>query len=150
MKAITPKINAPVTINGESYRITAVSMGNPHQVIFCDEPESLELEKIGPDFENFELFPERVNTEFVRVESRDCIYMRVWERGSGETYACGTGACAAAVAGVLCGKCDAGRPIRVRLVGGELTVTVMENRTVLMTGPATKVYEGVYEYECEG
>ena len=148
MKAITPKINAPVTINDGSYRITAVSMGNPHQVIFCDEPDKLDLERIGPDFENFELFPERVNTEFVRVESRDCIYMRVWERGSGETYACGTGACAAAVASVLCGKCDAGRPIRVRLVGGELTVTVMEDRTVLMTGPAVKVYEGVYEYEC--
>lgn len=140
-------IDSPVTIGDSAYRITAVSMGNPHQVIYCDEPEKLELEKIGPDFENFSLFPERVNTEFVKVLERNRVKMRVWERGSGETYACGTGACAVAVASVLNGHCDYDTPIKVELVGGELTVTVTKEMKVYMTGPATKVYEGVYEYE---
>lgn len=147
MKTSGPMIDAPVTIGGSEYRITAVSMGNPHSVIFCDDPDSLDLERTGPDFENFELFPDRVNTEFVRVEGENSIYMRVWERGSGETYACGTGACAAAVACVLNGVCSAGVPIKVRLVGGTLTIVVRDDMKVFMTGPATEVYEGVYEYE---
>ena len=147
MKADTPKIDAPVVIGGKEYRITAVSMGNPHQVIFCDKPEELPLEKIGPTFENFELFPDRVNTEFVRVEGRNRLYMRVWERGSGETFACGTGACASAIAAVLNGFCDRDTPISVRLIGGELSITVTEEGQVFMTGPAVKVYEGVYDDE---
>ncbi len=147
MRSSVPMIDAPVNIGGVEYRITAVSMGNPHSVIFCDDPDALDLERTGPTFENFELFPDRVNTEFVRVEGDQSVYMRVWERGSGETYACGTGACAVAVACVLGGKCRAGEPIRVRLVGGTLTIVVREDMRVFMTGPATKVYEGVYEYE---
>lgn len=150
MLADAPMINAPVVIAGGEYRITAVSMGNPHQVIFCDDPDSLELEKTGSDFENFSLFPERVNTEFVKVRGRNSLYMRVWERGSGETYACGTGACASAVAAVLNGYCDHDEPIEVALVGGRLTVTVTRDMRVFMSGPATKVYDGVYEYEDQG
>ena len=147
MHADKPMIDAPVVISGKEYRITAVSMGNPHQVIYCSEPEALELDKIGADFENFSLFPERVNTEFVKVLGRNKLYMRVWERGSGETYACGTGACAAAVSSVLNGYCDYDEPIEVGLVGGKLTLTVRRDMKVFMTGPATKVYEGLYEYE---
>ncbi len=140
-----PLIEEEISVLGKSYKITAVSMGNPHQVIFCDNPQGLELEQIGPSFENLPIFPERVNTEFVRVNSRNNIFMRVWERGSGETYACGTGACASAVASVLSGFCDYDLPIRVDLVGGTLTITVKRDMTVFMTGPAAKVYDGVYE-----
>lgn len=147
MLAEDPMIDAPVIIAGKEYRITAVSMGNPHQVIFCAEPDALELEKIGSEFENFSLFPERVNTEFVKIVERNRLYMRVWERGSGETYACGTGACASAVASVLGGHCDYDAPIEVALVGGKLSITVTKDMRVFMTGPAVKVYEGVYEYE---
>ncbi len=140
-----PMINAPVSINGGDYRITAVSMGNPHQVIFCDDIESLELDKIGKYFENFDLFPERVNTEFVSIKGRNKLKMRVWERGSGETYACGTGACAVAVAAVLNGHCDYNSKIEIELIGGSLTITVKDDMRVFMEGPASKVYDGVYE-----
>lgn len=149
MRADSEMINAPVTINEKEYRITAVSMGNPHQVIYCESPESLELEKIGHYFENFELFPERVNTEFVKVVGKNRLKMRVWERGSGETFACGTGACAAVVASVLNGYFGFDEPVTVELVGGELTVTVRRDMRVFMTGPCVKVYEGVYYYGSE-
>lgn len=145
MIADKPMINAPVMINGCEYRITAVSMGNPHQVIFKSDIDQLELEKIGKYFENFELFPERVNTEFISITARNKLKMRVWERGSGETYACGTGACAAAVAAVLNGYCDYDEPIEVELIGGKLSITVKTDMRVFMEGPASKVYDGIYE-----
>lgn len=107
-----PMIGAEVQADGGTVRMTAVSVGNPHAVLFLPEIRSLDLEKIGPGYERHPLFPDRVNTEFARVVSRDLIEMRVWERGSGETYACGTGACATAVAAVLNGYADYETPSR--------------------------------------
>ncbi len=138
-------INMPLEVNGKTHNITAVSMGNPHAVVFCDEIDSLNLEKIGPDFEHHDIFPEKVNTEFIRVIERNVLQMRVWERGSGETFACGTGACAAAVAAVLNGYCDKNREITVHLVGGDLFITYTDN-TVFMRGGATTVFDGEYEF----
>ncbi len=139
-------IDTAITVDGNSYNITAVSMGNPHAVTFCDEIESLNLEKIGPHFEHHEMFPQGVNTEFIRVIDESTLQMRVWERGSGETFACGTGACAAAVAAVLNGYCKHDTEITVHLVGGDLFITYKNDGTVFMRGPATKVFDGVYEY----
>ncbi len=139
-------IDTAITVDGSSYNITAVSMGNPHAVTFCDEIDSLDLEKIGPNFEHHEMFPEQVNTEFIRVINENTLQMRVWERGSGETFACGTGACAAAVAAVLNGYCKHDTEIAVHLVGGDLFITYCSDGTVFMRGPATKVFDGVYEY----
>lgn len=135
-------INQPVMVNDAAYRITAVSMGNPHSVVFCDEIASLPLEQIGPAFEHLPIFPERVNTEFVRVIDSRTIEMRVWERGSGETLACGTGACASVVASVLNGYCNQGEEVTVRLLGGELAITYTTDGTVLMRGGAEEVFEG--------
>ena len=140
-------INEPVIIAGKEYRITAVSMGNPHAVVFCGGVKDLELEKIGPAFEFSPIFPEQVNTEFIRVIDGSNLEMRVWERGSGETFACGTGACAAAVAAVLNGFCKKGDEITVHLKGGDLYITYAGNSHVYMRGAAEKVYDGVYEYE---
>jgi diaminopimelate epimerase len=137
-------VNAPVEIGGKSCHITCVSMGNPHAVVFCEEVDNLNIAETGPLFENNELFPDRVNTEFVKLIDGNTIKMRVWERGSGETLACGTGACAAAVAAVLNGYCQKGRDIRVLLPGGELTVNYTDE-AVYMTGDCSKVYEGVVE-----
>ncbi len=137
-------INMPLDVNGKIYNITAVSMGNPHAVVFCDEIDSLPLEVTGPDFENHPIFPEKVNTEFIRVIERNVLQMRVWERGSGETFACGTGACAAAVAAVLNGYCDKSAEITVHLVGGDLFITYTGD-TVFMRGGATTVFDGEYE-----
>lgn len=142
-------VDAPINIDGSEYRITAVSMGNPHAVVFCDEVQSLPLEKIGPKFEFNPIFPEQVNTEFIRVIDRKNLEMRVWERGSGETFACGTGACAAAVAAVLNGYCDKGSEISVHLKCGVLTITYADDSHIYMKGAAEKVYDGVYEYESE-
>lgn len=142
-----PMINEKVLVGKKPYNITAVSMGNPHSVIFMEEIESLELEKIGPSFENLAIFPERVNSEFVKVIDRKTLQMRVWERGSGETYACGTGACATVVAAILNGHCDYNVPVTVKLIGGELIIVCNKDLRVYMTGKATKVYDGVYEYE---
>lgn len=139
-------IDTAITVDGNSYNITAVSMGNPHAVTFCDEIESLNLEKISPHFEHHEMFPQGVNTEFIRVIDESTLQMRVWERGSGETFACGTGACAAAVAAVLNGYCKHDTEITVHLVGGDLFITYKNDGTVFMRGPATKVFDGVYEY----
>lgn len=138
-------INEPLKIAGKEYRITAVSMGNPHAVVFCGDVQGLDLEKIGPAFENAPIFPERVNTEFIRVISSTELEMRVWERGSGETLACGTGACAAVVAAVLNGHCKRGEEITVRLKCGDLMITYAENSHIYMRGAAEKVYDGVYE-----
>ena len=140
-------IDQPVEVNGGVYRMTAVSMGNPHAVTFVDDVDCLDLEKIGPNFENLAIFPDRVNTEFVRVIDSTTLQMRVWERGSGETYACGTGACATVVAAVLNGICKMDTPVTVRLRGGDLKIVCESDMRVLMTGPAQKSYEGVFEYE---
>ena len=137
-------VDVPVTISGQPYRITCVSMGNPHCVVFCDNVDVLPLEKIGPLFENDPLFPERVNTEFVQVVDRATIKMRVWERGSGETWACGTGACAAAVASVLNGRCRKGADVTVKLRGGDLIIRYTDE-TVTMTGGAVTVFTGTVE-----
>ena len=134
-------VDYPVVIDGISRRITCVSMGNPHCVVFCPDPDSIELEKTGPVFENSPLFPEQTNTEFVRVIDDHTLQMRVWERGSGETLACGTGACASAVAAVLNGYCKKGEDILVHLRGGALTIRYTDE-TVWMTGPAETVFTG--------
>ena len=135
-------VGAPVCIGGKEYEITCVSMGNPHCVVF-EDPDGLELQKIGPLFENAPIFPERVNTEFVKKTGENALVMRVWERGSGETMACGTGACAAAAAAVALGLCGAGEEISVALRGGTLTICVGD--TVYMTGPAETVFTGEVE-----
>lgn len=140
-------INEPVNISGTEYRITAVSMGNPHAVVFCDDIKGLNLEKTGPLFESNPIFPEQVNTEFIRVKDSKNLEMRVWERGSGETFACGTGACAAAAAAVLNGYCKRTEEIAVHLKCGVLTIKYAEDGHIYMRGAAEKVYEGVYCYE---
>ena len=138
-------VNEPYTIDGEEYNITCVSMGNPHCVVFIKgDIDNLELDEIGPKFENDKLFPERVNTEFVKVLDDHTIKMRVWERGSGETWACGTGACAAAVAACENGFCNKGDDITVKLKGGDLVINYTDE-TVYMTGEAERVFEGTVE-----
>lgn len=139
-------IAQPVTVDGKEYAMTCVSMGNPHAVVFLPEVDSLDLEKIGPFFEHHELFPDRVNTEFVRVIDDHTLQMRVWERGSGETFACGTGTCATVVAAVLNGFCKKEEEILVHLRGGDLRIIYHEDDTVTMIGPATYVFEGKMEY----
>ena len=137
-------VGTQVSIGGAGYKITCISMGNPHAVVFCDSIDDLNLSSIGPLFENDAMFPDRVNAEFVQFLDRNHLKMRVWERGSGETQACGTGACAAAVAAVLGGYCDIDADIKVQLIGGELTVRYTEE-TVYMTGDCVKVFEGIVE-----
>jgi len=137
-------VNMPLIINGVKYHITCVSMGNPHAVVFCDDVDSLNLTEIGPGFEYNKIFPERINTEFVKIIDSKTIKMRVWERGSGETLACGTGACAAVVAATLNGYCSKGEDIRVILTGGELIINYTDE-AVFMTGNCVKVFEGVIE-----
>ena len=139
-------INEAISVDGKEYKMTCVSMGNPHAVIFTDiSPKEIELEKIGPKFENNSVFPDRTNTEFVKVIDRKNLEMRVWERGSGETLACGTGACATAVAAILNGYCD--NDVTVHLLGGDLQISWSgnEDESVIMTGPATTVFDGNYE-----
>ena len=138
-------VNESVTVGGEEYRATCLSMGNPHCVVFSPAIDALDLERIGPLFEHDPIFPERVNAEFVRVVSRHELRMRCWERGSGETLACGTGACAAVAAAVENGLCDAGTDVTVSVLGGELIVNYTPER-VLLTGGVTLVYDGSFEY----
>lgn len=138
-------IAQPLSVKGKDYKVTCVSMGNPHAVVFTENTDSLDLEKIGPDFENHEIFPNRVNTEFVEVIDSHTLKMRVWERGSGETFACGTGACATVVAAVLNGFCNYDDEILVHLRGGDLKITYQKDGTVIMTGPATYVFEGTID-----
>ena len=136
-------INQPLDVNGTIWNITAVSMGNPHAVTYMEDVNSLDIEKVGPMFENHINFPDRINTEFVKVIDRRTLQMRVWERGSGETLACGTGACAVAVASTLNGLVDEDVPITVKLLGGDLQILWnRQENLVYMTGPATTVYEG--------
>lgn len=136
-------VSQPVQIGGEEYKVTLVSMGNPHCVVYKD-PDDLEIEKIGPLFENAEYFPDRINTEFVKVIDRNEMKMRVWERGSGETWACGTGACAVGVSAVLNGYADKNVPITVHLRGGDLIITYTDE-TVYMEGSATLAFTGFVE-----
>lgn len=135
-------INKPIEVLGSEVYITAVSMGNPHAVTYVDDVAALDLEKIGPAFENHPIFPERVNTEFIKVFDDHTIQMRVWERGSSETWACGTGACAAAVASVKNGYFKNGEEITVKLRGGDLFITYNADGTVLMRGAAETVFTG--------
>lgn len=136
-----------ILVNGECYKMTCVSMGNPHAVVFVegiDDMRSFDLESVGPHFENHERFPERTNTEFVRVIDKNNVQMRVWERGTGETLACGTGCCATAVAAVLNGLTDT--KVNVHVLGGTILCEWdRENNLVYMTGPATTVFDGEIE-----
>ena len=138
-------INYPLTVGGKEYLVSCVSVGNPHCVVFCDAIDALELDKIGPMFEFSPAFPERINTEFVRVVNKTTLRMRVWERGSGETLACGTGACAAVIAACESGCCDKGSDVTVSLLGGEMTVNYTDGGVTLL-GDATEVYRGSFEY----
>lgn len=135
-------INAPLIVNGREYPVTCVSMGNPHCVVFLEEDvRNLNLPEIGPHFENHEKFPQRINTEFINVLDQRTLRMRVWERGSGETLACGTGACAAAAAAIVNGYTDT--EVTVRLLGGDLKIQWDgKSGTVYMTGPAAFVFDG--------
>lgn len=134
-------LNAQIKVDGKEYHMTGVSMGNPHDVVYIDDVQGLDIEKIGPKFENHERFPQRINTEFSRVIDRKTVEMRVWERGSGETLACGTGACAVAVASILNGYTE--REVEIRLLGGNLQIEWNEeDNHVYMTGPATVVFDG--------
>lgn len=137
-------LNAQIKVDGKEYHMTGVSMGNPHDVVYIDDVQGLDIEKIGPKFENHERFPQRINTEFARVIDRKTVEMRVWERGSGETLACGTGACAVAVASILNGYTE--REVEIRLLGGNLQIEWNEeDNHVYMTGPATVVFDGEIE-----
>ena len=138
-------IGQPLEVKGQIYNVTCVSTGNPHCVVFCDNDiKKMDLEKIGPSFEKHPLFPKRINTEFVNIIDRSHIRMRVYERGSGETLACGTGACASAVASYLNGFTD--EKVEVTLLGGKLLIEY-DDRTkkIFMTGPATEVFSGEME-----
>lgn len=135
-------VSQELTIGETDVLVTCVSMGNPHCVLFVDDVEALDLERLGPKFERHERFPDRINTEFVRTVSPTEFDMRVWERGSGETLACGTGACAAAVASILNGRAERDRDIRVNLRGGQLVIRWHRNGDVYMTGPAEEVFSG--------
>ncbi|MCH5255976.1 MAG: diaminopimelate epimerase [Lachnospiraceae bacterium] len=136
-------ISEPITVRGKEYKMTCVSMGNPHAVVFIDDVDNLEIEQIGPYIEKHERFPNKTNTEFVKVLDRKTVQMRVWERGTGETLACGTGCCATVVACILNGLTD--ETVTVKLLGGELEITWdRENNLVYMTGPAVTAFEGEY------
>ena len=137
-------VAVPILVDETEYQMTCVSIGNPHAVIFMDDIEHLEIEKIGPKFEHHERFPNRVNTEFVKVLDRQTASMRVWERGSGETLACGTGACAVAVACILGGYTE--NKVTVKLLGGDLLIEWdREQNKIYMTGPAEVVFDGVWK-----
>lgn len=134
-------IDEPIIVDGKQYKITSVSMGNPHAVVYMEDIENLDIGNIGPGFENHERFPKRINTEFARVLDRHTVLMRVWERGSGETLACGTGACAVAVSSILNGLTE--NEVCVRLSGGDLFIKWDRKKdSVYMTGPAEVVFEG--------
>ena len=137
-------VDYPVTVDGKTYNVTCVSMGNPHSVAYVDDVDTFPLEEIGPKFENHEMFPNRVNAEFVQIVSPTYAKMRVWERGSGETLACGTGTCATVVASILNGKTE--DEVTVKLLGGELIIRWdREENLVYMTGPAKVVFDGTIE-----
>lgn len=133
-----------LTVQGKEYEVTCVSMGNPHCIVCVDDVDGLDIEQVGTFFEHHEVFPDRVNTEFIKVLDRNTVQMRVWERGAGETWACGTGACAVAVACILNGWTE--REVTVKLRGGDLRISWdQEKNTVFMTGPAATVFDGEIE-----
>ena len=138
-------VDKTLTVDGRDWQVTCISVGNPHCVTIVPEVDSLKLEQIGPGFEHHENFPERINTEFVQVVDATHLKMRVWERGSGETWACGTGTCATVAALTELGVCPAGEDVHVQLRGGELTIRVLPGRQLLMTGAAETVCEGTTE-----
>mgnify|MGYP002512420983 CR=1 FL=1 len=134
-------IDEEIEVEGKNYRMTCVSMGNPHAVVYMDDVKNLDIDKVGPYFENHKRFPERVNTEFVKVIDRNTVEMRVWERGTGETLACGTGCCAIAVSCILNGLTE--DKVTVKVLGGELLCEWdREANLVYMTGPAVTVFDG--------
>lgn len=135
-------VSQNLTIDDTTYAVTCVSMGNPHCVLYTDDVHALDLPRIGPKFENHEMFPDRINTEFVHIVSETEFDMRVWERGSGETLACGTGACAATVASILNGYCKRDTEIKINLLGGTLYINWTADGDVYMTGPAETVCTG--------
>ena len=137
-------VNVPLTVNGMNYDVTCLSVGNPHCVVFCGFVDKVNVEIIGPMFENDSVFPKRINTEFVRVVGRNELKMRTWERGNGETPACGTGACAAAIAAVLNGYCPMNEDITVNVRGGKLSVKYTGD-TIYLTGGAELLYKGEIE-----
>lgn len=135
-------VSQNLTVDDKAYAVTCVSMGNPHCVLYTDDVHALDLPRLGPKFENHEMFPDRINTEFVHIVSETELDMRVWERGSGETLACGTGACAATVAAILNGDCKRDTEIKVNLLGGTLYINWTADGDVYMTGPAETVCTG--------
>ncbi len=134
--------NKILNIDNKDYEINCVSMGNPHCVTFCDDVDAINIEKIGPLFENHEMFPERINTEFVQVADKNNLKMRVWERGSGETLACGTGACAAVVMSVINGICEKNKDVEIVAKGGRLWAKWCDNGNVVLSGEAVQVFTG--------
>lgn len=141
-----PVVKEKIVVKDKEYEMTCVSMGNPHAVVFIDDVTNLEIEAVGPYFENHEAFPNRTNTEFVKVKDRNTVQMRVWERGTGETLACGTGCCATLVACVLNGLTD--RKATIEVLGGKIQVEWdEESDCVFMTGPATIVFEGEFPWK---
>lgn len=137
-------VSQPLTVLGKTWSVTAVSMGNPHAVVYVEATDGLDLPRLGPEFEHHPAFPQRVNTEFVEVLDRTHLKMRVWERGAGETLACGTGACAVLTASVLTGQSE--RQATVELLGGKLEIRWDEETGhIFMTGPAEFVFDGIYE-----
>ena len=140
-----PLVDVPLEVDDNLWRVTCINVGNPHCVTVVPDVDALRLEEIGPAFEHHANFPERINTEFVQVVDATHLKMRVWERGSGETWACGTGTCATVAAMTELGICPAGQDIHVQLRGGELVIRVLPGRQLLMTGSAVTVYEGVAE-----
>ncbi len=139
-------VDVPIEVQGQEYKVTCVSMGNPHAIVFVEDTNNLDLEKIGPDFEHHKVFPNRTNTEFVEIVDRNHVKMRVWERGTGETLACGTGCCATVVACVLNGLTDT--DVEVEVLGGKIQIRWdRESNLVYMTGPATTVFEGEIQIE---
>ena len=137
-------IDEPILVDGQEYRMTCISMGNPHCIVFVEDTKNFPLEEVGPLFESREVFPNRVNAEFVQILDRKTVNMRVWERGSGETLACGTGTCATVVASCLNGHTE--DEVTVHLLGGDLLIQYdRENNKVFMTGPAEVVFDGEIE-----
>ena len=143
---LTSELPEPIRVHGTEYEFTGISMRNPHAVYVMPEIDSLDLEKIGPGFETHPRFPDRVNSEFIRILDRSHIQMRVWERGSGETWACGTGACASAAAAMLLGLTDT--DVDVCLRGGHLRIVKESDGRLFMTGPAREVFRGEIDLEC--
>jgi diaminopimelate epimerase len=135
-----PVLEAPITVAGKTFQMTCVSMGNPHAILWVEDVDTCPLEEVGPLLENHPMFPHRCNIEFVQLVDRENIRMRVWERGSGETLACGTGACASAYACLTTGK--TGPEVNVHLLGGTLHISCTQDGPIHMTGPATTVFEG--------